>query len=228
MRMLNDVSVIIPCYNDGYNLEPIIKEVKKINEVKEIIVVDDGSNVLTKKYIEALNEVKVITHDENQGKSRALKNGFVKSRSQIVVFLDADLVGLNSRHIRLLINPIIKDDYDMVISDREKEIAAGRFLGYAIMVTGDRAFKREVLEKNIEVFNVTRYFIEVSFNRIFFHKYKTAKVLFDKVGQKMKYKKFGIKGVITDLLLILKFMKFLGINEFFYQLIFSKKLKYWK
>lgn len=90
----------------------------------------------------------------------------------------------------------------MVIGNLECEYALGRFLGYALLVSGERAFKVETLTKEMDVFNTHGYFVEANMNRHIFYKHKVKRALLEDLGQLMKYKKFGILGVVSDLSLV--------------------------
>ena len=67
------ISIIIPCYNDAQYIEQSVQSaLDQTYPYKEIIVVDDGSNVETKAVLKQLEPK--ITHlitQENQGQSTA-------------------------------------------------------------------------------------------------------------------------------------------------------------
>ena len=50
-------SIIIPCYNEGKRIIPIINEVKCSPLVEEVIVVDDGSDLDTKKILSGIKGI---------------------------------------------------------------------------------------------------------------------------------------------------------------------------
>ena len=70
--------VIIPTYNNSKTLQSVIEGV--LEYCGDVIVVDDGSEQATKEIIQSLSSrLTVITHPENQGKGRALRNAFKKA-----------------------------------------------------------------------------------------------------------------------------------------------------
>ncbi len=91
-----DVSIIIPCYNQGQFLqESITSALLSYQGTKEIIVVDDGStDARTPHYLadaEALAPGVVrILRQTNQGLSGARNNGVAEARGSFIQFLDAD------------------------------------------------------------------------------------------------------------------------------------------
>ena len=84
------VWVIIPAYNESSYIEGVIKKTKKY--VKNILVVDDGSEDNTKEIAEKSKSI-VLRHLVNLGKGAALKTGCdyaVKKRADIIIAIDAD------------------------------------------------------------------------------------------------------------------------------------------
>ena len=92
------VSVIIPAYNEEKTVANVVKVVKSLNYIEEVIVVDDGSTDQTAQLsLEA--GATVINHIKNRGKGAAIKTGFKSSKGEIVVFIDADLHNLTKHQI---------------------------------------------------------------------------------------------------------------------------------
>ena len=79
------VSAIIPTYNDSKKINEIVENLKHVKDVTEIIVVDDGSKPEHKIVFESLSGVRLITHIVNQGKSQAMKTGFLSSNADLVI-----------------------------------------------------------------------------------------------------------------------------------------------
>lgn len=89
----DDIAVVIPAYNAGARLEPVLLKTLAIIPKRNVIVVDDGSTDQTHS-VAAVSGVEVITHPQNCGKGVALKTGFVyamtRPQVQAVITLDAD------------------------------------------------------------------------------------------------------------------------------------------
>lgn len=84
------VSVIIPCYNHARFLGRAVGSVQSQSNVHtEIIVVNDGSTDATRVVCESMTGVTYI-YQSNQGLSAARNTGFLKSKGQFILFLDAD------------------------------------------------------------------------------------------------------------------------------------------
>lgn len=215
------VSLIIPCYNDGSRISPIISAAQKSKLVSEIIVVDDGSQIP----IPSIAGVKLIRHPQNLGKSQALKTGVLNGRGDILVFVDSDLLGFTCHHLDALIRPVATGNYDITISDRQKEVFYNRATGFSVAFTGDRAISKGLLLRNLDIFNVDGYLIEPAFNLRFFHpNFKIVRILFKGVGQPFKAQKWGPFALWQDYCMTRDIIKYLGVKNFLCQLRFVQKL----
>lgn len=106
------VSIVIPAFNEEATVEDVIKVVKKLDIVNEVIVVDDGSTDDTASIAEKAG-ANVIRHATNSGKGAALKTGFKSSSGDIVAFIDADLKNLTSNQVEKIIEPLLDGKADV-------------------------------------------------------------------------------------------------------------------
>ena len=107
----------IPAYNEEKNIAPIITKLKKITD--KIIVCNDGSSDLTGEIAEKLGAI-VVNHSKNLGYGAGIQSIFLKAKelnSDLLVTIDGD-----GQHriedINLIMEPIIKDEADIVIGSR--------------------------------------------------------------------------------------------------------------
>ena len=105
------VTVIIPAYNEKRTIREVVKTVKKVKEVDEIVVVDDGSTDGTSKEIRDLG-IKIIRHKRNMGKGAAMKTGLKHAKGEVILFIDADLENIASSKVRSLIKPVLDGKAD--------------------------------------------------------------------------------------------------------------------
>ncbi len=117
------VSVIIPAFNEEKTVAHVVKVVKSLNYIKEVIVVDDGSADQTARVAQEAGAI-VINHLKNRGKGAAIKTGFKSSKGDIVVFLDADLQNLTKFQVDNIIKPIMNGEADITKTKFKRE--AGR------------------------------------------------------------------------------------------------------
>ena len=88
--MRADVAVVIPCYNHARYLPDSIGSVlRQTYRASEIVVVDDGSTDETKQVASRYPEVRYV-YQENRGLAAARNTGTRNTRSQFLVYLDAD------------------------------------------------------------------------------------------------------------------------------------------
>ena len=89
------LSVIIPAYNEVATIAEIVRRVAAAPIDKEIVVVDDFSTDGTRDVLAGLEgaspDVRVLLHERNYGKGRALRTGFLAARGDYVIVQDADL-----------------------------------------------------------------------------------------------------------------------------------------
>lgn len=85
------ISVIIACYNDKF-VSKAIDSAKKLDYPnKEIIVIDDGSNIATKAVIKSSGRhIDVLIEQKNQGQSIARNAGIKRATGDYILNLDSD------------------------------------------------------------------------------------------------------------------------------------------
>lgn len=89
--MGKNVSVIIPAYNERHRIARTLDSLKAVEDIKEIIVVDDGSSDGTYELLKRHEGIKLLHLDRNRGKGYAVKHGLEQVSCGIVALLDADL-----------------------------------------------------------------------------------------------------------------------------------------
>ena len=135
------ISLIIPAYNEEKTIGEVVRVACKSNLIDEIIVVNDGSADNT-SIIARESGAKVIDLSKNKGKGGALSEGIKKAQGEILLFLDADLIGLTNQHIKNLLTPILT---------KQAEMSIGIFTNDPIhklmpQLSGQRALKRKIVK----------------------------------------------------------------------------------
>lgn len=115
--MAKTVSVVIPVYNcKKYIEETVMSIVNQPMQVKEIIIVDDGSTDGTGQICDLLSKridnITVI-HQENSGVSVARNLGLKKSVGDYIVFCDADDLWEDNFFDTTIIQQL-SDNYDII------------------------------------------------------------------------------------------------------------------
>jgi glycosyltransferase involved in cell wall biosynthesis len=86
------ISIVIPCYNDAKYIEQsVLSALNQTYSNKEVIVVDDGSNAVTKAVLKKIEPTitKLITQS-NQGQSTARNIGIKAAKGDYILVLDSD------------------------------------------------------------------------------------------------------------------------------------------
>ncbi len=115
------LSIVIPVYNEEKTLKELLRKVESVvlpaSMEREIIVVNDHSVDKTADILASEKNIKIITHEKNQGKGAAVINGFKASTGDVVVVQDADLEYDPNEYGRLL-EPILSGYADVVYGSR--------------------------------------------------------------------------------------------------------------
>lgn len=115
------LGVVMPVYNEEKTIHIIVEKVLARPEVAELVMVNDCSKDGTWKRMQELAEtddrIRIFTHDVNQGKGAALRTGFEKVNSEIVIIQDADLEYDPDEYPKLLM-PILTGRADVVFGSR--------------------------------------------------------------------------------------------------------------
>lgn len=190
------VTAIIAAYNEEKTIGPIIDVLKAISFLSQIVVVSDGSTDHTVD-IAKNKGVEVVELLYNVGKGGALYQGLMSTTSNVVLLLDADLVGLTSQHVIDLIKPVMDGEADVTIGIFEDGRFATDFAQkIAPFLSGQRAVRVDIL-RNIPDMEISRYGVEVAINRyIRKNEVKVRLVKLSGLTQVMKEEKLGlVKGL---------------------------------
>jgi len=159
-----NVTAVIPAYNEEQTIADVVKCVISIDKIQKVIVVSDGSTDSTAEIARECG-ADVIELDENVGKGGAIRAGINECGTEIILFLDADLIGLTEKHVLDLIEPVIDNEADMTIgifkNGRMVTDLAQKVTPY---LSGQRAIKKSIIDK-IPNIDITRYGVEVALTK---------------------------------------------------------------
>lgn len=114
------LSVLMPLYNEEKTVAIVLDKLLKQKEVKEIVVVDDGSTddsaKIVKKFVKKHKIIKFF-QKTNGGKGSAIRLALKKASGDYVLIQDADLE-YDPEEIPLLLEPILKGRSEVVYGSR--------------------------------------------------------------------------------------------------------------
>jgi len=116
--MKKNILIIIPAFNEEKIIESTVNNLKEYG-YNNILIVDDGSSDRTSEIAGKL-EVFLVRHLINRGAGLASATGFEIAKilnPEIIVTFDADGQH-NAADVEKLINPILRDEADVVIGSR--------------------------------------------------------------------------------------------------------------
>ncbi len=157
------ISVVVCAYNEEDNISGVLKVLEKIDWLDQILVIDDCSADKTSEIAEKYSRVTVIRHEKNQGKGGALASGIDNSKHELIMFLDADLLGLSELHLKKLIAPVLfTQEADMTLGVFGKgEISATNIANRMIPgISGQRAVWKSKLP-DTKLLREKRYGVDI-------------------------------------------------------------------
>lgn len=119
---MDQISIIIPCYNEEKSLplfyEELVKSIVKLpNVIFEFIFVNDGSSDHTLDYLKDLathdERVKYLSFSRNFGKESAIFAGLEHASGNFITIMDADLQDPPSLLLEMY-DSLQKEDYDAI------------------------------------------------------------------------------------------------------------------
>jgi dolichyl-phosphate beta-glucosyltransferase len=117
------ISVVVPCFNEEkairQNLNNVFKFLNSRFGFFELIAVNDGSQDQTLEELKKLQvsiPLIIINNKINGGKGKAVKDGVLASKNEVIMFLDADLAIPIEELEKFL--PELKNGYDIAIASR--------------------------------------------------------------------------------------------------------------
>ncbi len=115
------LSVVIPVYNEVSTLRELVALVQAVDLPKELILVDDFSTDGTRDLLTEIeresDNVRILFHDQNFGKGRALRTGFDHATGDYVIIQDADLE-YDPQDYSKLLKPLLSGKADAVFGSR--------------------------------------------------------------------------------------------------------------
>ncbi len=194
-----NISAVVPAYNEAARIGAVLRPLVSCPLVDEIIVVDDGSNDGTADVARKFG-VKVVELPENRGKASALDAGVSAAKNDVLLFLDADLVGLRTEHIERLIKAYREGEVDMVVgvfTDGRMNTDLAQFINP--FASGQRIISKALWDRAKEKVHEMDYGIEIALSKLAVKEgWRKEKVKLDGVTHVLKEEKRGFSQGIKE------------------------------
>lgn len=221
------ISCIIPVYNEEKLIEDVLEVVTGHPLIKQIIVVNDGSTDNTSLVLKKYKNITTINHKKNLGKSLSVFDGLKAATGNVILFIDADLIGMTGENITSLIKPILDGNADATISLRKNALLYARIIGLDFL-SGERAIKKEILADYEDLASIPGWCIESAYlnKKIIESKLRFKVIHWENVISPFPSKKFGrIKGNIRCLKMSSEIVRYNGLFYSFYQILKMWQMK---
>lgn len=193
-------AAVIPAFNEEATIGAVLDVVKQVKQISQIIVVSDGSTDQTAR-IAKHKGVEVLELETNIGKGGAMKRGVERTDAGVIVFLDADLIGLRKEHVEALMAPVVSGKAHMSVGVFDGgRVATDIAQVLTPFLSGQRAVLRSIIDE-ISDLDVARFGVEVALTRhVRDRGYKVENVLLRGLTHRMKEEKLGFgRGLMARL-----------------------------
>lgn len=178
-------AAIVPAYNEAGRVGDVLRAIAASELVSEIVVVTDGCSDSTAEEARGVAAraqelfgrdlpFRVYELKQNIGKGGAMTYGAHRTDAAVLLFLDADLIGLKPVQVDALLQPMLEES-----ADRRADMTLGLFgtprgglfgwwLGFChrnvAAITGQRAIRRDVFLA-IPDLTRSRFGVEIAITR---------------------------------------------------------------
>ena len=187
------VAAIVPAYNERERISTVLDALKNAVTVDEIVVVSDGSTDGTYQLVSADPDVRAINLENNRGKGGAMRAGAESTDADVVLFLDADLIGMDGAKIDSLVRPVAERRVEMSVG----VFKAGRGITDLAQfltpyISGQRALMREAF-LGIPELDRARSGVETAITKYYrARRWRVERVILPGCTHTMKEEKLGV------------------------------------
>lgn len=187
------IDCVIPARNEAETVADVVATCRRCEHIREVIVVDDGSADDTAELAAAAGAKVVrrsLTPTEEGSKAHAMEAGVAASDAEWILFVDADLLGLEVRHLDAIVRPAMEGRAAMSMGMFDYGIWNELVLRFP-PTTGERILPRWVFEA-IPPQKLDGYTIEIMINEVVTEgRLPVVARVMDGVTHRTKRDKFG-------------------------------------
>lgn len=157
------VAAIVPAFNEEQTVGDVVRGLRASPLVSEIIVISDGSTDGTAARAREAGATLVHELPIRAGKGRAVQHGVAHTDAPVLLFCDADLIGLTQQHVRSILDPVLYGELEMCVGLRDRGKAVMRLQRHLPLIGGERALHRTLFERIPERF-IQGFMLEAALN----------------------------------------------------------------
>jgi glycosyltransferase involved in cell wall biosynthesis len=178
------ISAVVPVWNEEETVSGVVETLVESPFISEVVCINDGSTDRSLKKLRRFDDqIRLVNYIRNHGKGYAMASGVKRARGDIVLFIDADLVGLSTTHIKRMIKPLLngngcKGVVGLTHNDKSDHLA------------GQRTYFKKQLLPYIKEMESSRYGVEVLLNS----KFKPEEIVKVKIKDVTDVRKFNKNG----------------------------------
>ena len=195
------VTAVVPAFNEAGRVQGVLDVLAAASAVDEVLVVDDGSSDGTYLAVESHPaaqgkgaKVRCLRQVPNAGKGAAMRRGAEAALdADILLFLDADLIGLSPEHVASLAAPVTSGEYDMALGVFRGGRGATTLAQVLVPnISGQRAIRRDLF-LSVPCISQSGFGVELAItNFIAGGGYRMTQVVLHGVTHPMKEEKLGL------------------------------------
>jgi glycosyltransferase involved in cell wall biosynthesis len=157
------IDAVVPARNEKATVAAVVAACLGCSYVREVIVVDDGSEDGTGD-VATVAGAKVVSRASAGSKALAMEAGVEASDADAILFVDADCLGLTARHLDQICEPFVAGRAVMSIGWFDYGVWNPLVLRFA-PTTGERVIPRWVFDA-VPPFKRDGYTIEIMINEV--------------------------------------------------------------
>lgn len=112
---MDKIAVLIPCYNEEYTIEKVVREAKEALPEAVIYVYDNNSTDCTAMLAEQAGAV--VRREYKQGKGNVIRRMFQEIEAECYIMVDGDDT-YPMEYTREMVNKVLFNNAEMVVGDR--------------------------------------------------------------------------------------------------------------
>lgn len=193
------VTAIVCAFNEEETLPGVVRALIGAEEVNELVVINDGSTDSTGATLKEFAnnpKVRIIEFPHNRGKGFAMAEGIEKAQSEILLFVDADLLNFEKHYVPPLLSPIFEGKADMVIGHPTENMFDEKLNPFRSLA-GERVVYRKDIFPLTEAIRNSRYGVETLINLYYSaQNLKVQYVSLCELIHPIKFQKYPVKDAL--------------------------------